>query len=221
MRRRRRRPSHRARRTPAAMAADIRFRGMGSDVHVIVVGPPRLVGLARRRLADLERRWSRFLPDSEVSRLNEAGGRLVTVSDETRLLVERALTGWRITGGLFDPTVLGDVVRAGYDRSFDRLGPLAAAGSSTWERGACGVVVTDDGHVRLPPGVAFDPGGVGKGLAADLVAGELVAAGAAGACVNVGGDIRVRGVAPGGGAWRVDIEDPAGTGAIGRVAIDD
>ena len=62
--------------------------------------------------------------------------------------------------------------------------------------------------MRLPFGVGFDPGGIGKGLAADLVAGELLAHGAAGACVNIGGDLRVTGEPPHGGAWRVAIDSP-------------
>jgi thiamine biosynthesis lipoprotein len=62
--------------------------------------------------------------------------------------------------------------------------------------------------VRVPAGVGFDPGGIGKGLAADLVAEEVHALGAAGVCVNVGGDVRVIGTAPDGDAWRVMIESP-------------
>jgi thiamine biosynthesis lipoprotein len=61
--------------------------------------------------------------------------------------------------------------------------------------------------VCLPAGTGFDPGGIGKGLAADIVLSELVATGAEGACVNVGGDLRVSGVAPD-GAWTVGVEHP-------------
>lgn len=64
------------------------------------------------------------------------------------------------------------------------------------------------GSVRLPDGVMLDPGGIGKGLAADIVADELRRAGAAGALVNVGGDLRVCGRAPFSGGWLVGIEDP-------------
>src|SRR5205814_664943 len=46
-------------------------------------------------------------------------------------------------------------------------------------------------------------------LAADLVVGGLVARGATGACVNLGGDVRVRGDAPGGGPWHIAVEDPS------------
>ena len=31
------------------------------------------------------------------------------------------MTGWEATYGLFDPTILGDLERAGYDRSFDEI----------------------------------------------------------------------------------------------------
>ena len=57
------------------MPAERRFHAMGSDAHVIVVGgPPRLALDAERRIADLERRWSRFESDSEVSALTRHAG---------------------------------------------------------------------------------------------------------------------------------------------------
>ena len=94
---------------------------MGSDAHVhLVGGSPGLLGRARRRVEELEARWSRFRPDSELSRLNDgAGGDPQPVSAETVMLLERAVDAWRLTDGRFDPTVLGDVLRAGYTTSFD------------------------------------------------------------------------------------------------------
>ena len=65
------------------------------------------------------------------------------------------------------------------------------------------------GTVRLPPGVRLDPGGLGKGLAADLVVAGLLERGAAGALVSVGGDMRVEGRPPGvAGAWSIAIREP-------------
>ncbi len=71
----------------------------------------------------------------------------------------------------------------------------------------------------MPFGVGFDPGGIGKGLAADLVASELIELGAEGVCVNVGGDLRVIGDAPDGAAWRVEVEDPRGGRSLGTVVL--
>ena len=63
--------------------AELRFRAMGSDVHVLVNGPAALLETARDRVEELERRWSRFRPDSEISRLNALAGTPMAVSAET------------------------------------------------------------------------------------------------------------------------------------------
>jgi thiamine biosynthesis lipoprotein len=75
------------------------------------------------------------------------------------------------------------------------------------------------GTVTLPRGVGFDPGGIGKGLAADLVVTELLDSGADGACVNVGGDLRVEGRAPGAAGWVVDLEHPLTGRSMGAVRL--
>ncbi len=190
-----------------------RLRVMGSDAHIVLDGDPRLLDVAQRRLAELEARWSRFLPTSEISRLNGSAGALTVVSAETYRLVSLAVDAWRATSGRFDPTVLGDVIRAGYDCSFEQLNARRAhAPLSGLSRGAGGIVLMPSvSAVALPPGIAIDPGGIGKGLAADLLAEELIAAGAAGVCVNVGGDLRVGGTWGGEEAWLVAV-DPADDG---------
>lgn len=201
------------------MAADAVFPAMGSEAHVIVVGDPALVETARRRIDELEQRWSRFLPDSEVSRLNASRGRPVQVSVDTFVLVRRAVEAWRATGGRFDPTVLGDMIRAGYDRTFQAVVVSPGAGVSTLHRN-CGGIELDPATstVTLPPDAGFDPGGIGKGLAADFVVEELLEAGAEGACVNLGGDLRAEGTGPD-GRWVVAIELPGHAAPVATVAL--
>jgi thiamine biosynthesis lipoprotein len=204
------------------------FRVMGSDATVIAVGgPPGLTERARERLDELERLWSRFRPDSEVSLLNAAGGRSMEVSGETIHLVSTAVGAWFVTGGAYDPTVLGDVLRAGYTVSFESLpalptGPLA---NSQLRIGAGGIRINPvDRTIELPPGVGFDPGGIGKGLAADMVAGELMAAGAEGACVNVGGDLRVCGTPPDsvpGSGWAIGVDSPVSEESVAVLGLAD
>ncbi|HTD50339.1 MAG TPA: FAD:protein FMN transferase [Acidimicrobiia bacterium] len=190
------------------MRAERRFHAMGADAQVIVVGgPASLAREAEHRIADLERRWSRFDECSEVSALTRHSGSPVVVSPETRELVERAVMAWTMTGGLFDPTLLGALVRAGYDRSFEELGPPATGPQCDLTAGADGIEVVAN-TVRLPPGTGFDPGGIGKGLAADIVTDELRAAGAEGVCVNLGGDVRVEGTGPAGNGWTVAVDYP-------------
>jgi thiamine biosynthesis lipoprotein len=191
---------------------------MGTDAQVIVVGgPPHLLQFAQDRIADLERRWSRFLDGSEISTLNRYAGAPVAVSPETVELVRRAIDAWRLTHGRFDPTVLGAVLRAGYDRSFETLGPQTRAGSSDLTLGTGAIEILDN-IVRLPAGTGFDPGGIGKGLAADIVTEELRAAGAQRACVNLGGDVRVCSTNPG-DAWTVAVDHPWCVDPITRLGI--
>jgi FAD:protein FMN transferase len=195
---------------------------MGTDVHIVLVGGDD-DGLerARARIAELEGRWSRFLESSEVSRLNAYAGAPAVCSPDTVLLVQRALDAWRATEGRFDPTVLGAVRRAGYDTSFEALAPSrAAVAGDTRTTGAADIVVDRTTNmVLLPRGVGFDPGGIGKGLAADLVCEAAIAEGARGACVNIGGDLRVIGEAPDGGAWAVDVLDPFDGSSRATVAL--
>ncbi len=187
-----------------------RFAAMGTRAHVIVVGGTfDHLEQARRRIGQLERRWSRFLPDSEISAINAADGLPLIVSDDTILLVERSLQAWRATAGRFDPTVHDAVVAVGYDGAFAG-GPVPTTLPSVEPApGLHDVAVDrDTGLVWLPAGVHLDPGGIGKGLAADVVVSELRAAGVGGACVNLGGDLRVDGTAPQGDSWSVAIDDP-------------
>jgi FAD:protein FMN transferase len=190
---------------------NVTFRVMGCMAHVVIVGgAPELERMAQRRLNALEAKWSRFIADSEVSRLNRAGGAPCRVSADTFELIERAAAAWAATGGAFDPTVLPAVIAAGYDRSYEDVAADGDAAEPVTSPGCAGIRLDRQTRlIILPPSVAIDPGGIGKGLAADIVVRDLLAAGADGACVNVGGDVRVEGVGPEeGDTWIVAVEDP-------------
>lgn len=184
---------------------------MGTTARVTIVGgDERLLGTALHRVEELEARWSRFREDSELSRLNSAEGAPCVVSLDTFTLVEHLVAAWQRTAGRFDPTLYDALHAIGYMRSW----PFAAAGNTMPLQGelppGCAGVVLDRSTrmVWLPAGLRLDPGGLGKGLAADLVAEALTAQGAHGALVDLGGDLRAIGCSPTGGAWRVAVEHP-------------
>lgn len=188
---------------------------MGSTARVTVVAATRkltrsLTAQAACRIGELERRWSRFIPSSEVSRLNDRPGMPTRVSSDTYRLVAAGLDGLRRTGGRFNPTMLEPIVAAGYDRNFNSLrsGIAVASASVGAPPGATLHLDPMTSAVHLGVHSGFDPGGVGKGLAADIVADELMDADALGACVELGGDLRARGDGPEGSGWVVAIEDP-------------
>src|SRR5262245_24379208 len=99
------------------MRAERMLRVMGTTAHVIVAADnaEELAIRAGDSLVALEGKWSRFLAQSELSRLNALAGRPVVVSPETVLLVERCMEAWERSRGVFDPTVLPALRGAGYD----------------------------------------------------------------------------------------------------------
>ena len=190
--------------------AEIAFHAMGGQSHLLVTGGRHLLDEGVRLVEALEARWSRFRPDSDIARLNRADGAPVRVTPETLLIVSLVVDAWRLTGGRFDPTVVRALEANGYDRSFATVGPGRGGHAIPVPAPGLEGVLLDAARrtVTLPPGVGIDLGGVGKGAAADLVVLELLAAGAQGACLNLGGDLRVSGKAPQPGGWAVAVEDP-------------
>jgi thiamine biosynthesis lipoprotein len=184
---------------------------MGCEAQVLVVGARRSeTSRVRRLLERLELRWSRFHTDSDISRMNQAVGSAVSVHADTIRLLEAARTGFEMTGGRFDPTVLESVESLGYVASLDAGMPTRWVARPKPARGVRAVHVDRRrGRARLDAGVGFDPGGIGKGLAADIAVEEVLSRGADGALVSIGGDIAVAGESPQGGEWSISVEDPS------------
>jgi FAD:protein FMN transferase len=167
------------------------FTAMGTEIELLLEAEDSsLLPEVEAEFRRLETVLSRFRPDSELSRLNEAGAG--HVCPELLEVIELAVEARAASGGRFDPTVHDAVVAAGYDRSFELLPgvePWAAAAPAR-----VGGAVTIDrttSHVALEHGYRIDLGGIAKGWAADRALAALATAGPA--LVNAGGDIAAAG----------------------------
>jgi thiamine biosynthesis lipoprotein len=189
---------------------------MGSAAHMLIGDAPDGVDdWAMQELERLEQCWSRFRSESELCRLNATPGGWVDVSTSMLLALQCAHELHTATGGIFDPTVIDALERAGYDRTFELVGDSdESAPPGAAAPGFAAVEIDDDrSRARLPIGTRIDLGGLGKGLAADLLARGLVDRGARSALVNLGGDVRARGETPEHGC-RVPVEDPRDDSAV-------
>ncbi|CAN5219212.1 FAD:protein FMN transferase [soil metagenome] len=181
--------------------------GGRSTITVLGAGPSVLseaFELARR----CERLWSRFLPASDLSRLNWSEGVPTVVDPLTTRLVQAMVDGHRLSFGLFDPTLLPDLIAAGYARSAVDEGRRTTLPGSARSPGDLGAIRIEGDVITLPRGTVLDPGGIGKGLAADIVCESVLAAGALGAMAEFSGDIVVAGGSPEGLGWRIGVENP-------------
>jgi thiamine biosynthesis lipoprotein len=185
------------------------LHAMGSVAHIISADTPAgVVEWAVSELERLEQCWSRFRSDSELSRLNRGAGAWADVSASMLLALSCAADLHRATTGQFDPTIIDALERSGYDRTFESVaresGAVARASSKV--PGFAPVEIDEErSRVRLPAGTRIDLGGVGKGLAADLVARGIVDRGARSALVGLGGDLRARGEQS---EWDIPVADP-------------
>lgn len=204
---------------------DLTFDAMGSHVRLLIGEPgpgvpPAAVAVkqGRRFVEEFDAALSRFKPVSELSRLNADPRERVPASELMRRAVAAGLLAAERSGGLVDPTLVGEIEEAGYVAS--RAGieglPLAEAladapprqpASPRPEQRWRGFEVDDEaGEIVRPPGLRFDSGGTGKGLAADMVAASL--RGYSRFIVDCGGDIRVGGADALRHPYEVHVEHP-------------
>jgi thiamine biosynthesis lipoprotein len=192
----------------------LHWRALGTSVQLVVTDPDRLAAARDAVQSVLDRidlAASRFRDDSELSRLNAAGGREQVVSPLLRQALRVALDAAAWTGGLVDPTVGASLLATGYDRTYrlvERDGPaitVALQPAPGWQR-----IELDDetGLVRVPAGVVVDLGATAKGLASDLASEQAAEAAGCGVLVSLGGDVSVAGRTPVDG-WPVRIADLA------------
>jgi FAD:protein FMN transferase len=201
------------------------FPALGTTASVVTdrsaIDPA--VASVRTALAEFDETCSRFREDSDLSRLNRAGGGWTQVSDVFVEAVSLALRAARLTGGIVDPTIGEAMLRLGYDRDFARMlrsGPPAPPPpwlrSDDWRRVE---IRADRRQVRLPRGVKLDLGSTAKALAADRAVAAAAGAVGRGVLVSLGGDVAVSGDPPDEG-WSVGLaDDHAGTPEPGETIV--
>src|SRR5258708_6884179 len=97
------------------------FEVFGTTAVLLVTSPGAVVrarSIADRVLADVDLASSRFRPDSELSRLNAAGGEPLAITAIFADLLAAALRAAKLTGGDVDPTCGRALAALGYDRDF-------------------------------------------------------------------------------------------------------
>lgn len=189
------------------------FFAMGGDctVHLCTASKSEFDGLAEAAEAEvvrIEKRYSRYRTDSELSRINAAAaqGQSIRVDEETGGLIEFAKACFIKSGGAFDIT--SGILRKAWDFSLPRP-PDPASIDPLLPLIGLDKVTLSDGNIHFSqPGQELDFGGLGKEFAADRAAEVCAALGARNGFIDLAGDIRVIGPQPDGSPWKVGIRHP-------------
>ena len=200
--------------------------GTVCTVSIFDSGKQALLPASFSLIAQLEGKISRNIPDSEISLLNRnAGISPVVLSEPVFQLLTIARKFSILSEGMFDVTI--DPVVELWGIGTDH----AAVPSSSDIEHALSLV--DYHRIMMYPetGSAFldglersvDLGGIAKGYIADQVRDFLVAGGATGGIIDLGGNIVVFGRKPDGSPYRIGIQDPFGArgSAIGIVTLEE
>lgn len=156
-----------------------------------------------------EHLFSPTLEDSEVSRINRAGGQPVEVSPETADLIEMGIEYGNLSGGVFDITVAPASSLWNFKDNEDKILPdenqLLEAVSHIDYR----TVQVDGNRVALAdPDARIDLGGIAKGYIADRLKEYLESEGVEHALINLGGNLVAVGSRYDGTDFKIGIQKP-------------
>lgn len=187
---------------PRAPVEGHHFDALGTSCSVFAVDRPR----GRLLESEFWVRWmgsrlTRFMPESELSRLNASAGRWVEISWELEVLMRESLHAFETSAGLVNVAVLPAMAAIGYTRPLAEGTPTATQPRMSPLPALPQVLSVRPGAARLEPGAGIDLGGIAKGWMADRLCEAL----GPNALANIGGDIRATGDGPAGSGWPVGL----------------
>jgi thiamine biosynthesis lipoprotein len=176
-------------------------------IRVVPPGAEDAIHRAFGWFHEIERRCTRFDPESELMQLTSQIGVPVPVSPTLFQCVQFAVHVSQETEGAFDPTIGYRMESLGYNREY-RTGRIVSTGIASGEPVTFRDLRLDprSDTIELHRPLILDLGAVAKGLAIDMAARELQPFGDF--CVDAGGDLYLGGRNPEGAPWRAGIRDP-------------
>ena len=159
--------------------------------------------------------------DSEISKLNKSGS--AALSDDTAVMVAKALDLYKSTGGAFDITVLPLMELWGFTTQ-DYYVPTEDEIQSTLQRVGADKLTWDESTKTLTLGdnQEIDLGGIAKGFTSSRIMEIFKKDGVTCGMVSLGGNVHLLGTKQDGSEWRVGIQDPDNTDdMLGVLEADD
>ncbi len=192
------------------------WRALGTDIYVQLVSDALQETIAKKIFSEIENIYSRqahifsrFDPDSELSKMNAHLGEFFEASSDFLSLSKKSLTYFKESGGLFDPRILETLEKIGYDRSFskenfssDKVEDMTLAEEEKTELKDDLIIV--NGRIKFQKRMDFS--GIAKGVITDRVAENLRLQGFENFLVDSGGDMFASGKNNLGDPWGIALE---------------
>ena len=151
---------------------------------------------------------STYIPDSDISMINK-GDTTVVVDALFEEVFYKSAKIYKETEGAFDPTI-GTLVNAwgfGPGKRLNKMEPFTVDSLLAYV-GFDKLELKDGKLIKMHPETYLDFNAIAKGFAVDVIGRYLESKGVLNYLVEIGGEIRARGLSPKGGPWRIGIEEP-------------
>jgi len=190
---------------------------MGTFARVVVVAKDagtaqKCIEVAFTEIDNVDKLMSDYKNDSEISIVNKnATTKAVQVGESTFEVLQRSVEFSKLTDGAFDITVgpLVDLFRVAKE---SQISPTLEQIEKTKSKVGYEKLILDPTNRTVQfavEGMRLDLGGIAKGYGIDKAIEAMQKAGALGAMVDIGGDVRCFGVpTKGKDRWLVGLQDP-------------
>ncbi len=164
-------------------------------------------------LHDFDLSLSTYIPNSIITRINDNDS-TAHVDDKIKAVWDEAFRIWEISDGDFDITV-GPLINAwGFGPGMKLKMDSARIDSLMQYVGMEKLSMNDRQIIKESPGIRMDVNAIAQGYVVDVLTEYLVEEGYKDFLINVGGEIRCKGVNPAGKEWRIGVDKPVFGNAI-------
>ena len=210
--------------SPQEVQMDVFAMDTYMDLRVSAPDGNALLREASARITELEKTLSVTQPDSDISRINAAGGSPVPVSSDTAAILREALDIGAESGGSLDITIYPLLRAWGFTTDTQQV-PSGEEITSLLPAVDASAISLDGDTVTIPADAMLDVGALAKGYTSDAVISLFRENGAVSAIISLGGNVQTLGTKPDGSLWTVGITDPfapseiLGTLKVGECAV--
>lgn len=200
------------------------FQAMGTDVFIEIVfghpvskGTPGVLPRAQKSIerikeifAEQEKIFSRFREDSELTGINNELGKEIIASEKMFSVLGLCVKFYELSSGYFDPRVLENLEKIGYDKDFRSNNLNKEDGKNIELEKIDGKLQTDlilDAEKKsVLVKKRIDTTGIAKGFTVDEAVRYLKKEGWKNFVVDAGGDMFAQGLDENGKEWEIGIE---------------
>lgn len=167
----------------------------------------KALSAASARILSLEEKLSVTSKDSEIWKINHAGGGITEISQETADIISFALDIAGKTDGALEPTIYPVLREWGFTTGEYRI-PSAETLSELLKKTGYKKVNLTGNMINIPVEMNIDLGAAAKGYTGDAVTQIFRDNGVTSAVISLGGNVQTLGSKPDGSDWKVSVRDP-------------